>query len=294
MKEKISENRKPAKSVQRRIEGTTEGFFKTIKNIFNAHVVYRKQIMKLAKSDLVKTYRGAALGWAWAIIKPLVTIFVYWFAFAVGLRSSGSVSGYPFFLWLIAGVVPWFYMSDMLNHGTDCMRRYSYLITKMRFPVSAIPTFFSLSKLAVNVILMVFVVIVFWAMGYPPDIYCLQIPLYILFSFMFFTAWALFAGPLAAISKDFSNIVHSFVFAVFWLSGIIWNPETIENEALRRFLHLNPITFLTTGFRNALIDKIWFFEQPKRLMYFFIILLMMNLLAIWSYRKLRKDMPDVL
>ncbi|MFR2966285.1 MAG: hypothetical protein ACLTK0_07800 [Anaerovoracaceae bacterium] len=49
----------------------------TIKTIINEHLTYRKQIVKLAKSDLVKTYRGSALGWAWAFIKPVVTIFVF-------------------------------------------------------------------------------------------------------------------------------------------------------------------------------------------------------------------------
>ena len=54
----------------------------TIKIILNEHLTYRKQVIKLAKSDLIKTYRGSALGWAWAIIKPVVTIFVFWFSFS--------------------------------------------------------------------------------------------------------------------------------------------------------------------------------------------------------------------
>ena len=91
--------------------------------IIKDHITYGQQILKLAKADLVKTYRGAALGWAWAIIKPAVTIFVYWFAFAIGLRAASTVSGFPYFLWLIAGVVPWFYISDMLTGGTDTIRR---------------------------------------------------------------------------------------------------------------------------------------------------------------------------
>ena len=53
--------------------------------ILKEHWQYRQQLIKLAKADLVKTYRGAALGWSWAIIKPVVTIFVYWFAFEIGL-----------------------------------------------------------------------------------------------------------------------------------------------------------------------------------------------------------------
>ena len=51
-----------------------------LKTILKEHWEYRQQLVKLAKADLIKTYRGAALGWSWAIIKPAVTIFVYWFA----------------------------------------------------------------------------------------------------------------------------------------------------------------------------------------------------------------------
>ena len=91
---------------------------KTIKEILGAHISWRKQIFKLAKADIIKTYSGAALGWAWALIKPTITIFVYWFAFSIGLRVGRDVNGIPYALWLIAGVIPWFYMSDMITQGS--------------------------------------------------------------------------------------------------------------------------------------------------------------------------------
>ena len=34
---------------------------KTLLQIFKEHIEYRHQIYKLAKADLIKTYRGAAL-----------------------------------------------------------------------------------------------------------------------------------------------------------------------------------------------------------------------------------------
>ena len=61
---------------------------KTLIKIIKEHISYKNQILKMAKADLLKTYRGAALGWAWAIIKPAVTIFVYWFAFSIGLSPK--------------------------------------------------------------------------------------------------------------------------------------------------------------------------------------------------------------
>ena len=267
---------------------------KTLKQIIKEHIEYKKQILKLAKADLIKTYRGAALGWAWAVIKPVVTIFVYWFAFSIGLRAGRPVNGYDFFLWLIAGIVPWFYMGDMIVLGTNCIRKYSYLVTKMKFPVSTIPTFVSLSNLMVNAILIAIVIALFGMFGFAPDIYYLQIPFYILLSFIFFTFWGLFSSFLGAISKDFVNLVKSFVTAIFWLSGILWNTENVTTPWLKAFLNLNPITYLVNGFRNCFINKVWFWEQPKRLLYFAIITLILLLGGLWAHKKLRKDIADVL
>lgn len=263
-------------------------------DIIKDHITYKQQIFKLAKADLVKTYRGAALGWAWAIIKPAVTIFVYWFSFEIGLRAGKDVNGFPFFLWLISGVIPWFYMSDMLTAGTDTIRKYSYLVTKMKFPVSTIPTFVSISKFMVHLILMVIMIVIFICMGYPPTVYILQLPIYMLLMFIFFTIWSLFSSLLSSMSKDFGNLVKSMVTAVFWLSGILWNPDTIKIGWIKSILMINPVTFLSNGFRNCFINHVWIFEQPKRLLYFVIITILLLLLTIWAYKKLRKEIPDVL
>lgn len=267
---------------------------KTLINIIKEHMDYRKQIGKLAKADLAKTYRGAALGWSWAIIKPTVTIFVYWFAFSIGLRMSGDVKGYPYFLWLIAGVVPWFYMSDMITSGTEAIRKYSYLVTKMKFPVSTIPTFVNVSKFMINFILIFIVIVIFRLFGYAVDIYYLQILFYMLLTFIFFELWGLFSAPLGAISKDYANLIKAFITAIFWLSGIMWNPDTMHNGLLKKFLMINPITYLVNGFRNCFINKVWFWEQPNRLLYFGIICLIMLIAGLIIYKRLRKEIPDVL
>ena len=266
----------------------------TFIEILKDHWQYRQQIFKLSISDLKKTYRGAALGWAWAIIKPAVTIFVYWFAFEIGLRAGKDVNGFPFFLWLISGLIPWFYMSNMITSGTDSIRKYSYLVTKMKFPISTIPTFVSISKFIVHILLMIITIGIFVLMGKMPTIYMLQLPFYMLLNLIFFTIFSLLSGLLASMSKDFANLVKSFVTAIFWLSGIVWNINTISIPWLKSFLMINPVTFLVEGYRNCFIHQTWFWEQPKRLMYFVIITLVMLILAVWTYKRLRKESPDVL
>ena len=96
---------------------------RTLKEIIKDHIEYRRQLVQLAKADMKKAY-GGVLGMGWAIIRPAILIFVFWFAFSVGLRKGGDVEGYPFFLWLIAGMIPWFYMRDMITGGAGSIRRY--------------------------------------------------------------------------------------------------------------------------------------------------------------------------
>ncbi len=267
---------------------------KTVANIISEHILYRKQIFKLAKADLIKNYRGSALGWAWAFIKPVVTIFVFWFAFSYGLRSGKPVDGYPFFLWLISGFVPWFYMSEMITGGAGCIRNNKHMVTKMKFPVSVIPTFVSLSKFAIHLILVVVVIMIFMLFGFMPDMYLLQLPLYMFMMLLFFTVWGLFAGMLSAISKDFQNLVKSLTQAIFWMSGIIYNVNSIDVPWIRTVLSFNPVTIIATGYRHCFIDKTWFFDDIGSIGSYLIVLVIMIIGAVWAYKKLYKDIPDVM
>ncbi|MEF9922393.1 MAG: ABC transporter permease, partial [Anaerovoracaceae bacterium] len=254
---------------------------KTIIEILKEHFEYRSQLLKLARADMNKTYRGSVLGWSWALIRPAVTIFVFWFAFSVGLRHGKDVSGYPFFLWLIAGMIPWFYMRDMITGGANSIRRYTYLVTKIKFPIATIPTFVSLSLMAVHIGLLLVMIALFVAFGFPPDIYYLQLPLYMIMMYVFFTIWGLFAGVLSAMSRDFLNLVKSLVTALFWLSGILYNAQSIEIHWIKTILLFNPVTLIANGYRNVFIEKVWFWQEPRELVNFALVTLVMLILAIW-------------
>ena len=269
---------------------------RTLKKIILQHIIWRHQLIKLAKSDIIKTYSGSALGWAWAVIKPAVTIFVFWFAFGIGLKLGDQMkNGYPFILWFIAGIMPWFFMEEMLTQGANSLRQYNYLVTKMRFPIATIPTFVGISKTYVHLFLVALTVVFFLAYGFRPDIYMLQLPIYMFCMILFFIAWAQFASMLTCISKDFFNLVGAAVQALFWLSGILYDVHTMEIPGwLKTFLLFNPITFISNGYRNIFIYKLWIWEEPDVLIYFLIMLFIMASLALWAYRKLHKEIPDVI
>ena len=77
------------------------------------------------------------------------------------------------------------------------------------------------------------------------------------------------------------------------MSGIIYDARGIDNELLRTILLFNPVTFIANGYRNVFIEKVWFWENVE-VLYFTIVFLVFILLAVWAYKKLRKDIPDVL
>ena len=267
---------------------------KVIREILKDHYKYRKQIFKLAKADLIKTYKGAALGWAWAVIRPAITIATYYFAFSIGLRVSRPVGEYSYFLWLLAGITPWFYFSAVFTAGAGSIRKYSYLVTKIRYPVSTIPTIINLSQMVTHFAVLLIVMLLFIFNGHAPDIYWLQLPLYILMLFLFSTAWSLFAGMISVLSKDFMHLVQSSTMVLFWMSGILYDANGIGQQWIRNILLFNPVTIVVNGYRNALIYQKWFWEDWQQLVNFAIVYAVMLLLAVWVYRKLKKDIPDVL
>lgn len=178
--------------------------------------------------------------------------------------------------------------------GPMIMRKYKFLITKMKFPTSTIPTFFSLSSIVVHLFLLGLVVIIYIIAGYGVSIYYIQIPFYMLMMFLMFTGWGLFSSVLGAMSKDFSNLIKSFTLALFWLSGIMWPISNISSVWGQRLLQLNPVTYIVEGYRNCFVHHVWFFEQPKVLLLFVAELVIMWAFAIVMYKKLKKEMPDVL
>ena len=127
------------------------------------------------------------LSWAWLIIKPAVYIFCFWFALDVGLRGSSTVEPGmpPYFMWLCAGIVPWFFMQEELNDGINVFTRYSYLVNKIKFPIGAIPAFTTISMLIIQLVLQAFLLLLYFSYGLPFGPHLIQVPLLLLLMTVF-------------------------------------------------------------------------------------------------------------
>lgn len=268
--------------------------FSALITILKDNWEWRKQIGRLAFFELIKKSRGAVLSWAWLFVKPAMYIFVFWFALDLGLRAGGSGEYDPYFLWLIAGLIPWFYMQDMIGPGADVLHRYSYLVNKIKFPLSGISTIFSLSTLIVQLGLMVVLFVIYFLLGMPLDIYLLQVPVLILLMFVFFNMFSIFASHLSAMSKDFLNLLKAFSTPIFWMSGVIFDVSAIPIQWVQNVLLFNPVTFFVTSFRNAFHDKAWFWENTQMTLSFGIVFVVTLFATLWVYKRLSREVSDAL
>ncbi len=264
--------------------------------IIREHKGQGKKILRLAAGALRKTYKGALLGPMWALIKPSFTLFIMWFAFAVGLRGSGSVNGYPRFYFMLTGYIPWFYINEAIVQGARSIRQNSQYVTKLSFPMSNIMTFTNLASLIVNVGLTLIMYVILVIKGCCPSVYNLQFFFYCPMMFIFFWVLTWTTAPMAAFSKDFENLISSVMTGMFWLSGIVWDTASVKNEAIRISLYFNPINYFINGYRRTFL-----YGQPMiaednyiETIIMFAELFVLMLIGSHYYRKLRRLIPDVL
>ncbi len=284
--------------------------------IFKEHRGFGKQILLLAKNELIKTYKGAVIGPFWAVIKPAFTLFVYWFAFSVGIRNAGDVEvfingeyvdTFQRFTFMLVGFIPWFFINDGITQGAKSIRLNRQFVTKVSFPVSTIMTYTAVARLYVHLFLAaIMYLIVAFTNGVGVSIYNLQFFLYCPLMFLFFVVLTWSTAPMSAFSRDFENMIVSIMSGIFWLSGVIYNSYDMSvsdklvifgkpaKEVLEFIMLFNPINFFANGYRNAFLYERWFFEYPLELCIFLAEFAIIIVLGIYNYNRLRKTLPDVL
>lgn len=260
----------------------------------------RKLVWSLAKDDFKKKFAGSNLGIIWAFVQPVITVLLYWFVFEKGLnaKSENLRTGIevPFVLWLMAGLVPWFYFQDAWNGATGVLVEYSYLVKKVVFKIDILPVVKMTSALFVHVFFVAFTVVLAWALGCPPDLYTLQVLYYSAAMICFLTGISYATSAVVVFFRDLSQIVNIIIQVGTWATPIMWNIETMTNvpQWAIVILKLNPMYYIVSGYRDALINKIGFWEHPFLTVWFWVVTILLYLCGTHIFKKLRVLFADVL
>jgi teichoic acid transport system permease protein len=262
---------------------------------FPAEVIgSRRVILQLSRNDFKTKYAGSYLGIIWAFIQPVVTVIVYWMVFEKAM-GSGETLGVPFVLWLIAGLVPWFFFSDALNGGTNALLEYQYLVKKVVFQINILPVVKVLSAMYVNLFFILFTLILYACYGYYPDWYTLQIVYYLFCTFVLVLGICYMTSAIIGFFRDLSQIINILLQVGIWVTPIMWNMEGMHMpDWLRMLFMLNPMYYIVNGFRDALISKVFFWERMTLTVYFWMIALLCLAAGSLIFKRLKVHFADVL
>ncbi|MCR5228002.1 MAG: ABC transporter permease [Eubacterium sp.] len=256
----------------------------------------RKLALSLARNDFKTKYAGSYLGMVWAFIQPIVTIAVYWFVFSVGFRA-GAVGEYPYVLFIVVGIIPWFFFSDALNGGTSAMTDYNYLVKKVVFNIDILPFVKVVSALFVHCFFIIFALILSICLGYPPTIYTVQLLYYVVCSVIFVLGLSYLTSSIVVFFRDLGQFINIFILQVgVWLTPIMWNADSMLSPTVHKFFKLNPMYYIVSGFRDSILAHHWFFQGETLLwtIYFWTVTLLVFGLGVKVFRRLKIHFADVL
>ena len=257
----------------------------------------RKLIWKLAKNDFKTRYAGSYLGMVWAFVQPIVTILVYWFVFEKGFNAKAEMLANgltaPYVLWLTAGIVPWFYFSEALSNGTTALLEYNYLVKKVVFKISILPIIKIIAATFIHGFFVLFMLGLFMVHGYFPDLYTLQLFYYSFCLFVFVLGISYATCSIVIFFRDLTQIIAILLQVGMWATPILWELNKIPPKYQILF-KLNPVFYIVNGYRSALLEKSWFWEDFYSTMFFWIVTAVIFGIGALIFKRLKVHFADVL
>ena len=252
-------------------------------------------VWQLAKNDFATRYSGNYLGIFWAFVQPIVTIAIYIFVFQVGFRARDAQNGYPYALWLIAGIVPWFFFGEGLMGATNAFAEYSYLVKKVVFQINMLPLVKVISSLFVHLFFVGLSLFIYFLNGKAPDLRFLQIAYYLFCTICFTAALSYLTASITPFFRDFSQLVNVVIQIGMWLTPIMWAYEEMAPSLGKWSIifEFNPMFYIVQGYRDSFM-KGGVFWQNDMTIYFWASVLLIGMVGYRCFRKMKPHFADVL
>jgi ABC-2 type transport system permease protein len=205
----------------------------------------------LAVTDLRLRFFGAALGYAWALVRPLMLFGVLYLVFTQVVKFGDKIPHYP--VYLLMSIVLFTYFSEATATGVTSVVDRENLLRKIRFPRLAIPAASALTALF-NLGLNLIVVVIFaLASGVQPRLSWLMLIPIVLYLSVFAMGLAMLLSVAYVRFRDVGPIWDVVLQILFYGSPIFYVaaslPASIQREAM-----VNPLAVVLTEARRAVLD----------------------------------------
>ncbi len=248
------------------------------------HENYKELIWMLAKTDFKLRYHGSALGYLWALLKPLLTFAILNFVFSsvFNLRNIDGTDTYS--LQLLVSLMIFYFFAEGTSAGMSSLLSKSQLVTKIYVPRWTIILASTINATLIFLMNLVVIIFFFALKGFMPSI--AAIGLFLLFSIFIYIivlSFALITAPLYVKFRDLAMIWEVLLMIIMYASPIIY-PLSILPVKYHQLILLNPLAFIIHFNKEALLNN--HFASPAQYAFFIAIVFGAFGLSIFSYRKM--------
>lgn len=259
-------------------------------------------IIRLATYETKSAYQMNYLGILWQFLNPLIQMSAYWFVFGLGIRGgkhavTGTGEPVAFIIWMLAGLIPWFFISPTILDGSNSVFKRINLVSKMNFPISSLPSVVIASNLFSYFVMMAVYVSVLLLNGFYPNLHWIQYFYYLFCMIAFMFAFSLLNSTISVLVRDYQFLLQAVTRLLFFLLPIFWDISEQIGEKFPELLpviKLNPIFYIIDGFRDSFLDGQWFFQDVKYTLYFWVFTLLMLMVGSILHLKFRDKFVDFL
>jgi lipopolysaccharide transport system permease protein len=213
---------------------------------------YRELLYFLVWRDVKVRYRQTALGGAWAVIQPLLTMVVFSIVFG---RLAGIPSeGIPYPVFAYAALVPWSYFANSVTQASASLVVQERLLTRVYFPRVQLPVATVLAALVDFAFAFTVLIGLQLYYGIVPSLAIVTLPIFVMLAI----ATALGVGLwLSAINIQYRDVRYITPFLLqFWLFATpVAYSSSLVPEQWRPLFGLNPMAGVVEGFRWALLGQ---------------------------------------
>ena len=268
----------------------------TLHREFNSFLktLYEKRslILQLTQREIKSTYTGSFLGPVWIVLEPLSFILILWLIFGLGLRGGRNIGDAPFIVYLASGLASWLFFSQTLQASTGLIKKYNFLVTKVDFKLGILPVVNILSSLVSHFILIAVILVISACNNVYPSLYCIQLLYYLAAACILLLGLGWMTSAVNVFIKDTEKVIGVIVRFGFFLTPIFWSIDVFPDQ-YQFVLKMNPIYYIVMGYRNSIIYKTPFWNEPYLTIYFWTICLSITLAGAIIFKRLRPHFAHV-
>lgn len=256
---------------------------------------YLRIAANLSKYSTKSTSMQNRFGRLWEILDPLVQLAINYIIFGI-LMHRTAPDGLPPLPWMFIGMGVYTFMQHVITTGAKSVTKQFKLTSKMRFPVSIMPT-----SSMIGFFTELFIMVgggLFLAMfaGYFPSIYWLQFLYYIPMLIVFSLSVSLLCSSIEVVFPDFKFFLNYTFRFLMYGSGVIFDLSHFKviPQVLIQAQLMNPFYYLIEGFRDIAFGRAWVWDKGMFNLSFWLITLFLLIVAANSHMKIRDQISDYL